>query len=93
MLNTNLDRKIFMAQRFLDSAQLHELTQNCVIGSSVEETLAKRDDTALGRKLVTHFLYVMVKDWSWKIVFNRRKRNNFCSYRGFHERNRSSFED
>ena len=69
MLNTNLDRKIFMAQSFLDSAQLHELTQNCVISSSVEEALAKRDDTALGRKLVTHFLYAMVFELSIKIIY------------------------
>lgn len=88
MLNTDLDRKIFMTQSFLDSAQLHELTQNCIIGSSVEEAQAKRDDTALGRKFVTHFLYAMVFELSIKIIYEIEQgeeaphhHNIWCLYR------------
>ena len=69
MIKTDLDHKIFMAQSFLDTAQLHELTPNFVIGSSPEEAKAKRDDTVLGKKLVTHFLYAMVFEISIKIIY------------------------
>ena len=68
MLKTDLDHKIFMAQGFLDTARLHELTQNCVIGESREEADKKKDDALLGKKLVTHFLYALVFELSIKII-------------------------
>ena len=49
MQKTDLDHKIFMAQGFLDTARLHELTQNCVIGESREKADKKKDDALLGK--------------------------------------------
>ena len=69
MLNTGLDRKIFMAQSFLNSATLHELSPTLVRGHSIEEAQAKEDDNALGKKFVTHFLYAMVFELSIKIIY------------------------
>ena len=68
MLKTDLDHKIFMAQSFLDTARLHELTPNCVIGESREKADKKKDDALLGKKLVTHFLYALVFEISIKII-------------------------
>lgn len=77
-----------MAQSFLDTAQLHELTQNCVIGSTPEEAQAKKDDAALGKKFVTHFLYAMVFELSIKIIYEIEQRkeapyhhNILCLYK------------
>ena len=68
MQKTDLDHKIFMAQGVLDTARLHELTQNCVIGKSREEADKKKDDALIGKKLVTHFLYALVFEISIKII-------------------------
>lgn len=89
MLKTDLDRKIFMAKSFLDSATLHDMTpKNVVIARSLEEAQAKSDDTALGRKFVTHFLYAMVFELSIKIIWEIEQgksaphhHNILCLYR------------
>ena len=58
MLKTDLDRKIFMAQSFLDSANLNERTRIFSIEvNSPEEAEAKLVDTKRNIKIVTHFLY------------------------------------
>lgn len=58
-----------MAQSFLNSATLHELSPTLVMSNSIEEAQAKKDDNALGKKFVTHFLYAMVFELSIKIIY------------------------
>lgn len=100
MIKTDLDHKIFMAQSFLDTAQLHELTQNCVIGSSPEEAEEKKDDTALGKKLVTHFLYAMVFELSIKIIYEieqgkeaPRHHKILCLYKDLSDKSQQKIAD
>ena len=70
MLKTDLDRKIFMAQSFLDSANLNEQTREFPIeANSREEAEAKLADTKRNIKTVTHFLYAMVFELSIKIIW------------------------
>lgn len=73
MLQTDLDRKIFMAQSFLDSTILNERTIAFPIEAnsvnSPEEVQAKLENIKLGIKHVTHFLYAMVFELSIKIIW------------------------
>lgn len=72
MLQTDLDRKIFMAQSFLDSAIFHEKTLNYVpkdMAATPEEANEKLPDIRIKRKVVTHFLYAMVFELSIKIIW------------------------
>ena len=75
MLQTDLDRKIFMAQCFLDSADLNEHTiafpieLNSIDVNSPEEVQARLEDTKRNIKYVTHFLYAMVFELSIKIIW------------------------
>lgn len=70
MQKTNLDQKIFMAQSFLDSTNLHERSKKLPIeANSREEAQAKLEDTKLRIKFVNHFLYAMVFELSIKIIW------------------------
>ena len=79
MLKTDLDRKIFMAQSFLDSAIFHEKTLNIVPGDmadSLEDAESKLDDIILRRKVVAHFAYAMVFELSIKIILEIEQGKN-----------------
>ena len=72
MLKTELDRKIFMAESFLDTAIFHEKTLDLVpidTGDSIEDVEARAGDITFKRKLVTHFLYAVVFELSIKIIY------------------------
>lgn len=72
MAKTDLNRKIFMAKSFLNSAIFHEKTLNIVTGDmadSLEDAKSKLSDIVFRRKLVTHFLYAIVFELSIKIIW------------------------
>ena len=73
MLETGLDQKIFMAENFLDSAQLLEATTNYVSSDTRENAEARLADNILRRKTVTHFLYAMVIEISIKVIWEIEK--------------------
>ena len=71
IVESSLNRKIFMARSFLYSAIFHEKTLNIVpsdMADSLEDAKSKLDDIIFRRKLVTHFLYAMVIELSMKII-------------------------
>lgn len=88
---TELNRKIFMAKSFLDSAIFHEKTLHIVpadMAESKEEAESKLSDIRLKRKLVTHFLYAVVFELSIKIILEIEQgtsaphhHNIFCLYK------------
>ena len=70
-----LYRKIYMAENFLDSAQLLEATTNFVSADSQEDAEARLAENTLRRKTVTHFLYAMVIEISIKVIWEIEKGN------------------
>ena len=61
MLNTGLDRKIFMGRSFLDvAAFLEEKTPFFARGESEKETQAWLPQARLGKKSVIHYLYAVI---------------------------------
>ena len=71
MPKTDLDKKIFMAQSFLDSAIFLEKTQDFLpadLFNSPEDARAKFDNP-LPRKVVIHFSYAVVFELSIKIIW------------------------
>ena len=70
MLKTDLERKIFMAQSFLDVASLNEnIGVLSIAANSQDEAIAKMDHAKLGKKFVTHFLYAMAFELSIKTIW------------------------
>ena len=76
MLNTDLDRKIFMAQSFLDVAAFLEMAPNFARGASVEEAQAGLVYGPLRKKSVIHFLYSIVFEISIKIIWEVEQGGN-----------------
>ena len=68
MLNRGLDRKIFMAESFLDVAAFLEKSPNFARGESVEKAQANLVYGPLRKKSVIHFLYAIVFEISIKII-------------------------
>ena len=67
-----INRKIFMAKSFLDSATFHEKTLNIVpsdVVDSPEDAQSKLSDIVYRRKLVVHFLYAVVIEISIKVIW------------------------
>ena len=69
MLNTDLDRKIFMAQSFLDMAAFLERSPDFTRAKSDKEAEARFYSTQLGKKSVTYFLYAVIFEISIKIIW------------------------
>ena len=76
MITTDIDRKIFMAESFLDSAICQEKTSHAILveGNEVntltpEELEEKLSYTRLRKKVTTHFLCAMVVELSIKIIW------------------------
>ena len=69
MLNTDLDRKIFMARHFLDVAAFLEKSPYFAIGESEEKAVARLHEARLGKKCVIHFLYAVSFEISIKIIW------------------------
>ena len=76
MLNTDLDRKIFMAQSFLDVAAFLEMVPNFARGASVEEAQADLVYGPWRKKSVIHFLYSIVFEISIKIIWEIEQKEN-----------------
>ena len=103
MLKTDLDRKIFMAQSFLDSAIFHEKTLNIVtddIADSLKDAKSKLDDIALRRKLVSHFSYAVVFELSIKIIWEIEQgmaapyhHNILCLYKKLSKESKQKISD
>lgn len=106
MLQTDLDRKIFMAQSFLDSTNLNERTiafpieSNSIDVNSPEEVQAKLEDTKRNIKYVTHFLYAMVFELSIKIIWEIEQgeeppyhHNILCLYRQLSQASQQKISD
>jgi hypothetical protein len=71
MENIDLNRKVFMAKSFLDSAIFHEKTLdlNIIPTDQINSLEEIKIDSRFRRKLVTHFLYSMVFELSIKIIW------------------------
>ena len=77
MLNTGLDRKIFMGRSFLDvAAFLEEKTPFFARGESEKEAQAWLPQARLGKKSVIHYLYAVIFEISIKVIWEIEQGKN-----------------
>ena len=100
MLKTDLDRKIFMAQSFLDMALYLERAPNFARGESIEKAQSNLVYGPLRKKSVIHFLYSIVFEISIKIIWEieqgkeaPHKHNILCLYEDLSDESQQKISD